>query len=97
MHRAAALSSHELRVEDLLPRRSTLPYLERRPLAPATGVAEAAGPSSPASAPINLVDATLRELLRDAYRRHGSLRRAAAALGLPKSTFADRARRLGIL
>jgi transcriptional regulator of acetoin/glycerol metabolism len=85
VHRAAVLSGPQLRLEDLLPRR-TLVYAARHP--PATGAAEPC---------INLVDATLRDLLHDAYRRYGSVRRAAAALGLPKSTFADRARKLGIL
>ena len=85
VHRAAVLSGPQLQLEDLLPRR-TLVYSMHHP--PATGAAEPC---------INLVDATLRDLLRDAYRRHGSVRRAAAALGLPKSTFADRARKLGIL
>jgi transcriptional regulator with GAF, ATPase, and Fis domain len=89
VHRAAALSGRELRLEDLLPRRPA-PYRAPPPL-----VSRA---SEPAVHPaINLVDAALRDLLRDAYHRHGSVRRAAAALGLPKSTFADRARRLGIL
>jgi transcriptional regulator with GAF, ATPase, and Fis domain len=108
VHRASALSRSELRVEDLLPRRSTMPYLERRPLGPRPpAAADAPGPPGPhgphgphgpaPGATVNLVDATLRDLLRDAYRRHGSVRRAAAALGLPKSTFADRARKLGVL
>jgi transcriptional regulator with AAA-type ATPase domain len=81
VHRGTALSSHTLRLEDLLPRRgdpiAELPLAEPTP-------------------PAGMVDAALRELLRDAYVRHGSVRRAAAALGLPKSTFADRARKLGI-
>jgi transcriptional regulator with GAF, ATPase, and Fis domain len=37
-----------------------------------------------------------REAIVEAARRHGSLRAAAAALGRPKSTVHDRARRLGI-
>jgi DNA-binding NtrC family response regulator len=88
VHRAAALSGNQLRLEDLLPRRGA--HLDRHHPS-ATPALDAHGQ------PINLVDAALRELLRDAYRRHGSVRRAAAALGLPKSTFADRARKLGIL
>jgi transcriptional regulator with PAS, ATPase and Fis domain len=81
VQRAAALSGHHLRLDDLLPRRTA--YATRQP----PRAAEA----------VNMVDAAMRELIRDAYRRHGSVRRAAAALGLPKSTFADRARKLGIL
>jgi transcriptional regulator with GAF, ATPase, and Fis domain len=80
VHRGAALSSHQLRLEDLLPRRSSL-----------------LGPPPPeAPPPISMVDAALRDVLREAYHRYGSVRRAAAALGLPKSTFADRARKLGL-
>ncbi|HWM86845.1 MAG TPA: hypothetical protein VNO33_13425, partial [Kofleriaceae bacterium] len=85
VHRAVALSSHELRLVDLMPRRTTPTH---HPLASASGASEGG---------INLVDAAMRDLMRDAYSRHGSVRRAAAALGLPKSTFADRARKLGII
>jgi transcriptional regulator with PAS, ATPase and Fis domain len=81
VQRAAALSGNQLRLADLLPRR--LAYATPQP----TRAAES----------VNMVDAAMGDLIRDAYRRHGSVRRAAAALGLPKSTFADRARKLGIL
>ena len=41
-----------------------------------------------------------KEIVKDAlalaYKKHGSIRRAAASLGIPKSTFADRARRFGV-
>jgi transcriptional regulator with GAF, ATPase, and Fis domain len=108
IHRAVALSGHQLRLEDLLPRRSTpvgpgpaprtSPGLDlpgttppRAPLAARfSPEAQPAGRMSP-------FDLALRRVLVAAYREHGSLRRAAAALGIPKSTFADRARRLGIL
>jgi len=80
VHRAAALSANQLRIEDLLPRRA-LPA--PTPTALADDMAR--------------FDVALRDVLRAAYREHGSVRRAAAALGIPKSTFADRARRLGIL
>ena len=87
VQRAAALSNHyELRLEDLLPRRTTLAYAAPHPMASAAG-----------ESVINLVEAAQREMIRDAYRRHGSVRRAAAALGMPKSTFADKARKFGIL
>jgi transcriptional regulator with PAS, ATPase and Fis domain len=83
VQRAAALSGHQLRLDDLLPRRTQ--YVTCQP--PPPRAAEA----------VNIVDAAMRDLIREAYRRHGSVRRAAAALGLPKSTFADRARKLGII
>jgi transcriptional regulator of acetoin/glycerol metabolism len=46
--------------------------------------------------PLGPIDAAMRDMMLDAYERHGSIRGAAAALQIPKSTFADRARRLGI-
>jgi DNA-binding NtrC family response regulator len=45
---------------------------------------------------ITPLDTVLRERMRHALIRCGSIRRAAQALGIPKSTFADRARRLGV-
>jgi len=81
VHRAAALSANQLRLEDLLPRRLPAPP----PPLPAAGD------------PLGRFDVALRDVLLAAYREHRSVRRAAAALGIPKSTFADRARRLGIL
>jgi DNA-binding NtrC family response regulator len=42
------------------------------------------------------LDVVLRDRMRHALVRCGSIRRAAEALGMPKSTFADRARRLGV-
>jgi DNA-binding NtrC family response regulator len=89
VHRGAALSSHELRVEDLLPRRSSFAVVR----GPAPSRASEPGPDDP----INLVDAALRELFGRVYREQGSVRRAAKVLGVPKSTFADRARKLGVL
>jgi DNA-binding NtrC family response regulator len=86
VHRAAALSGHRLRVDDLLPRRTAVPV----PIAP-----EAAAAVIDPTA--TRFDAALRDLFQAAYREHRSVRRAAAALGIPKSTFADRARKLGIL
>ncbi|HUH04704.1 MAG TPA: sigma 54-interacting transcriptional regulator [Kofleriaceae bacterium] len=43
------------------------------------------------------VEAIIRDAMLDALEKHGSIRRAAEALGMAKSTFADRAQRLGIL
>jgi transcriptional regulator with GAF, ATPase, and Fis domain len=88
VHRAAALSAAQLRLEDLLPRRS----------APALASRAAEPPPPPfTTGDVRSFEGALRDLLDAAYRQHGSVRRAAAALGIPKSTFADRARRLGIL
>ena len=42
------------------------------------------------------LDNVLRDRMRHALVRCGSIRRAAQALGMPKSTFADRAHRLGV-
>jgi transcriptional regulator with PAS, ATPase and Fis domain len=87
VQRAAALSKHyQLRLDDLLPRRATRGYA-----APPLAASTAGEPT------INLVEAAQRQMLSDAYRRYGSVRRAAAALGMAKSTFADKARKYGIL
>ena len=88
VHRAAALSANQLRLEDLLPRRIA-----------ALTASRAAQPPPPPLRPDDLrpFEVALRDLLSAAYRQHGSVRRAAAALGIPKSTFADRARKLGII
>jgi DNA-binding NtrC family response regulator len=83
VHRAAALSANQLRIEDLLPRRTVQ-------------AAQAASAGTLAD-DMARFDVALRDVLLAAYREHRSVRRAAAALGIPKSTFADRARRLGIL
>jgi transcriptional regulator of acetoin/glycerol metabolism len=42
------------------------------------------------------LDNVLRDRMRHALVRCGSIRRAAQALGMPKSTFSDRAHRLGV-
>ncbi|MBE7454669.1 MAG: sigma 54-dependent Fis family transcriptional regulator [Kofleriaceae bacterium] len=41
-------------------------------------------------------DSMVRDAMTDALARHGSVRAAADALGIPRSTFSDRARRLGL-
>ncbi len=46
--------------------------------------------------PLPHFEAVERDLFADAIRRHGTLRAAAEAVGLPKSTFADRVHRLGL-
>jgi hypothetical protein len=45
---------------------------------------------------LSAIDAHVRDLMMDSLDRYGSIRRAAEALGMRKSTFADKARRLGI-
>ena len=47
--------------------------------------------------PLPRLDLLQRDLIVDALARHGSLRAAAEAVGIPKSTFADRAHKLGLL
>jgi transcriptional regulator with GAF, ATPase, and Fis domain len=98
VHRAVALSAHVLRREDLLPQRRSQAIA---PLAAAVAPDPPPAAAAPApaqelalAAPHNLVDAAMGRILEDAYRRHGSIRRAARALGMPRSTFADRIHRL---
>ncbi|ACY17220.1 sigma 54-dependent Fis family transcriptional regulator [Haliangium ochraceum] len=59
--------------------------------------AMAAAESADAPGELAPLDSLVREQMRRALERCGSIRRAAHALGIPKSTFADRARRLGVL
>ncbi len=47
-------------------------------------------------APYATVDDVLRDLIARALTKHGSMRKAAGAVGMPKSTFHDLARRLGL-
>ncbi|HUS68024.1 MAG TPA: sigma 54-interacting transcriptional regulator [Kofleriaceae bacterium] len=98
VHRAAALSLAQLRIEDLLPRPSLLPAA---PPAALSSVLDSVRPSMTLASGVREPQArygsVARQELQDAYRRYRSVRRAAAALGIPKSTFADRARRLGVI
>ncbi len=41
-------------------------------------------------------DAVVRDIMQQSLARHGTIRAAAGALGMPKSTFAERAKRLGL-
>ena len=61
---------------------------ERRPPPPEAALAEGPG--------LSRYDAIVKDAMRDALERHGSIRGAADSLGMAKSTFADRARRLGL-
>jgi transcriptional regulator with PAS, ATPase and Fis domain len=60
---------------------------------PRRAVTLAAGTEPP---PLQRYESVVREVIVDALERHGSLRSAAEALGIPKSTFADRVKRLGL-
>ena len=50
----------------------------------------------PDGPPLPRYETVLRDALVEALERHGSIRSAAEALGMAKSTFADRARRFGL-
>jgi transcriptional regulator of aroF, aroG, tyrA and aromatic amino acid transport len=97
--RGAALSSlvidpHHLFQPQL--RRPTPAGLPATPPRLAAGTEEkriALGTEPP---PLPRLEVMERELLVDALERHGSLRAAAEAVGMPKSTFADRVHRLGL-
>jgi DNA-binding NtrC family response regulator len=67
------------------------------PVAPRIASITSAYAASPEGDDITPIESVLRERMRYALLRCGSIRRAARALGIPKSTFADRARRLGLL
>lgn len=82
--RAAALGGEVLALDDFLPR-------GHRGLAHTLPVLNSS--TQPQLAPY---EQTLRESMVQAYQVNGSLRKAAAALGMPKSTFADRARAYGL-
>jgi DNA-binding NtrC family response regulator len=81
VHRAMALSTGPLSFDVLVP-----PKMRRWALG-----------ADAEQAPLLPLDQAARDLMSSAYRQHGSIRRAARALGIPKSTFADRARRYGIV
>ncbi len=88
VERAVTLCSDELSLEALLP----------RPIASLSGWHLDDPPARTRRAKDGTSDGVTqqRDQMSRALAEHGSLRRAAAALGIPKSTFADRARRLGI-
>jgi DNA-binding NtrC family response regulator len=102
IHRAAALSEHELELRHLLPQLvAREPLRERRTVALATPAA-AVKPPPPRSAPPPLPDdSSYHDVLKDtisrALDRHGSQRRAAQAIGMSRSTFNERVRRYGLV
>jgi DNA-binding NtrC family response regulator len=85
IHRAAALSDGALRLDDLLPPTVAGWSQESPPRVP-RHVPGVDGP----------VDDIMRSIYEGALRRHGSIRRAAAALGMSKSTLHDRIREYGL-
>ncbi len=99
VRRATLLGDGELRLADMLPRDALQPRAAPAPrpyraadgLAPAPfTVQELAATGGP-----SLRDVT-RTMMEQALHQFGSHRRAAAALGVSKSTFHDRARRFGL-
>ncbi|MBK9030175.1 MAG: sigma 54-interacting transcriptional regulator [Myxococcales bacterium] len=89
--RAVTFSAEVIDAEHLFP------TAWRQPLAPAIapigpGLVQPDGP--PVALPT--YEVVVRDAMLEALSRHGSIRAAAEALGMAKSTFADRARKLGI-
>jgi len=82
VHRATALCSTILELDTLVPPRVR---------------EESPGYGGGMDAELIPTERAVRDLLLGAYQRYGSIRRAAASLGMAKSTFADRAHRFGIL
>ncbi len=88
VHRAAALSDGELHLEDLLP-----------PTKAVAGWTEPDGNAPPRTAGFDgrPVDDIMKTIIGNALRRHGTVRRAAAALGMSKSTLHDRVKEYGLM
>jgi transcriptional regulator with GAF, ATPase, and Fis domain len=99
VQRAVALSSEELTLELLLPQahsNSLAQMVSETLLRDRNRLKAGEGPAWLLTAASATYEDVMRQLMEASLERHGSIRRAAAALGLPKSTFADRARKLGI-
>jgi DNA-binding NtrC family response regulator len=82
VQRAAMFGDADIGAADLLP------HLEPRPAPPSS--------PTPPVPPARQVEDTVRDLVERALRRHGSFRGAARAIGMPKSTLHDLARRYGL-
>jgi transcriptional regulator with GAF, ATPase, and Fis domain len=99
LQRGLALCDAELTVDHLLPAGTpTPPQLHPVVLAARRGRNPGWAAGEPPGAPkLSPIDALLRDTMLDYLDRHGSIRRAARALGMAKSTFADHAARFGII
>ena len=84
--RALALGSHTLRLVDFLPK-GVVPHTQ--PPCPEL-------PPHAKRGELSGFERNQRALIVAAYHRHGTIRRAALELGIPKSTFADMCKRYGI-
>ncbi len=97
LQRAMTLCDSELTVDHLLPPDvRPPPQLHPVLLAARKRRNPGWGAGEPRGGALSPIDALLRDTMLDYLDRHGSLRRAAKALGMPKSTFADHAARFGI-
>jgi transcriptional regulator with GAF, ATPase, and Fis domain len=95
IHRAVTLCSRELTVDKLfLGGPGQRPPMTPLPTRQATRIRDRG--AAPAQGGLGIFDLSSRDLILDYLDRYGSIRRAAAAMGVPKSTLCDRARRLGI-
>ena len=93
IRRAVTLCSRELTVDKLfLASPGKRPPMMPKP----TRRASRAGDGGDGKSGLGVFDLSSRDLILDYLDTYGSIRRAAAAIGIPKSTLADRARRLGI-
>jgi transcriptional regulator with GAF, ATPase, and Fis domain len=96
VQRAMALCDAELTVDHLLPPGTPQPP-QLHPLVVAARRRRNASWGAGDQIVLSPIDALLRDTMLDYLDRHGSIRRAARALGMPKSTFADHATRFGII
>ena len=93
--RAVTFSTEIIEAEHLFPTAWRQPIdPEIAPIGP--GLVPPAALPSPGIASLAGYEAMVKDAMVEALQRYGSLRSAADSLGMAKSTFADRARRLGI-
>ena len=101
--RGAALSREVIEPHHLFqppPRRPTpaeQPVLAAGTRPRPTAVAKVQAREGAPPPPLPRMESLERDLIADAIERHGTLRAAAGAVGMPKSTFADRAHKLGLI
>jgi DNA-binding NtrC family response regulator len=104
IERAVSLTTETIDAPDLrLPARrgpyeraEAPPRLARGSLPPPLPGLRAMDQADPADG-VGRADAVLREMMVQALARCGTIRGAARALGIPKSTFSDKARRFGLV